>query len=162
MAATVSPTMTSAGMSRQHHYNDLSSPAERLYAQAARRPWWTVAHEVLSGRKERLQMLGAIPVAALSSLRQEQTTRDVPLAQIVGSYERARSQDFDPAFRPVNYRLKERWLSVAARRLAGCTLPPVALIQTGARYFVVDGHHRVSVERALGSTTIPAHVIWVC
>ena len=40
-------------------------------------------------------------------------------------------------------------------------LPPVALIQVGHLYFVRDGHHRISVARALGQETIDAEVtVW--
>jgi hypothetical protein len=34
--------------------------------------------------------------------------------------------------------------------LGGMTLAPVELIQDGESYFVRDGHHRISVARALG------------
>jgi hypothetical protein len=37
-------------------------------------------------------------------------------------------------------------------------LPPVALIQVGDVYFVRDGHHRISVARALGRNQIEAKV----
>ena len=40
-------------------------------------------------------------------------------------------------------------------------LPPVSLIQVGDRYFVRDGHHRISVALALGRETIEAYVqVW--
>jgi len=38
-------------------------------------------------------------------------------------------------------------------------LPPVELIRTGGIYFVRDGHHRISVARALGEAYIDAEVI---
>jgi ParB-like chromosome segregation protein Spo0J len=44
------------------------------------------------------------------------------------------------------------WL--AAHR--GETLPPISVIRVGDRYAVRDGHHRVSVARALGAATIDA------
>jgi hypothetical protein len=37
-------------------------------------------------------------------------------------------------------------------------LPPITLTLVGDRYFVVDGHHRVSVARALGQAGIDAGV----
>ena len=37
-------------------------------------------------------------------------------------------------------------------------LPPVELYQIGDAYFVIDGHHRVSVARQLGATHIQAYV----
>lgn len=131
--------------------------AQRLYARAASSPWTDLKRrlrhhpvdlDVLEGTAG---WSGNID-AALPAVR------SIPLAQIVGSVERARSQDFDAEFHPRNPRLKERWLSVAARRQAGRWLPPVELIEVDERYYVVDGHHRVSVERALGLDTIQARV----
>jgi hypothetical protein len=40
----------------------------------------------------------------------------------------------------------------------GEALPPVDLVKVGEIYFVRDGHHRVSVARALGLSDIDAHV----
>lgn len=158
MTTTRSNTWTGAGINRRSNDDLSKNSAEQLYDRAARRPWLAVARELLSGKPERLSMLGAIPATSFAALQCPENTQTVPLAQIVGSLEWSRSQDFDPAFRPVNPRLKERWLAVAERRQAGRSLPPVRLIQSGAQYYVVDGHHRVSVERALGSSTIQACV----
>ncbi len=44
----------------------------------------------------------------------------------------------------------------------GATLPPVQLVQLGELFFVVDGHHRVSVARARGRVSIAAQVKRVC
>ena len=58
--------------------------------------------------------------------------------------------------------------SAPAATLGGCAaaaptgLPPVRLVQAGQLYFVVDGHHRVSVARANGSPTVDALVRRVC
>ena len=51
----------------------------------------------------------------------------------------------------------------AGRRLAeksrlGEYLPPIDVYKLGNLYFVIDGHHRVSVARAQGATEIEAHV----
>ena len=52
-------------------------------------------------------------------------------------------------------------LGIAAARHRGRSLPPVALIQVGDHYFVRDGHHRISVARALGQQVIEATVeVW--
>jgi hypothetical protein len=82
--------------------------------------------------------------------------RDVPLDRILGTVDR--TNDFDRAFRPTSSRARERWerLATAARR--GETLPPISLYVVGGVYFVRDGHHRVSVARALGRDTIDAWV----
>jgi hypothetical protein len=83
--------------------------------------------------------------------------QQVPITQIQGS--EGRSGDFDREFRPLQDRTRERWLSVAAARQQGKALPPVELIQVGPIYFVRDGHHRISVARALGQQAIEARVL---
>jgi hypothetical protein len=83
----------------------------------------------------------------------------VPLAQIQGTEQRCR--DFDAEFRPLQEHTRERWLRVAMVYEAGRALPPVDLVQVGEVYYVRDGHHRVSVARALGQTFIDATVVRV-
>lgn len=81
----------------------------------------------------------------------------VPLRQIVGT--EGRSSDFDFTFHPMYKRSEQRWMSVAAAYFSGMSLPPVELIQVGKAYFVRDGHHRVSVTRALRRDFIDAEII---
>ena len=51
--------------------------------------------------------------------------------------------------------------SQATARQQGKYLPAVVLVQVGDIYFVQDGHHRISVARALGQSEIEARVtIW--
>jgi hypothetical protein len=82
--------------------------------------------------------------------------RVVPLDAIIGSVGRGR--DFDRRFRPTSGRVRGRWEQIAAAMRRGDSLPPVSLNQIGELYFVEDGHHRVSVARALGRTEIDAYV----
>ena len=72
----------------------------------------------------------------------------VPLDAIVGTIDRGR--DFDRQFRPTSRRVRSRWEQIAAAMRRGESLPPVDLLKVGEIYFVRDGHHRVSVARALG------------
>jgi hypothetical protein len=80
----------------------------------------------------------------------------VPLDAIIGSVGRGR--DFDRSFRPTSARVRSRWEQIAAAVRRGEALPPVSLNQIGELYFVEDGHHRVSVARALGHAEIDAYV----
>jgi len=80
----------------------------------------------------------------------------VALDVIVGSVDRGR--DFDRRFRPTSGRSRGRWEQIAAAARRGESLPPVDLLGVGELYFVRDGHHRVSVARALGRTDIDAYV----
>jgi hypothetical protein len=80
----------------------------------------------------------------------------VPLDQIVGSVDRGR--DFDRRFRPTSGRSRSRWEQIAAAARRGEAFPPVDLVKVGQLYFLRDGHHRVSVARALGRTDIDGYV----
>ncbi len=81
---------------------------------------------------------------------------EVPLDRIVGSL--GRERDFNRAFLPRTEASRERWEGVRRAAEASRGFPPVELYKVGDAYFVVDGHHRVSVERALGAPSIEAHV----
>ncbi len=80
----------------------------------------------------------------------------VPVARIVGSVDR--TGDFDRFFRPRSPALRARWQRLAAAQRRGEALPPIELKKVGELYFVVDGHHRVSIAFARGFTTIDAEV----
>ncbi len=82
--------------------------------------------------------------------------RTVEVAKIVGSVNRYR--DFDRAFLPTNNHLANRWQRVDRAFYEDVGLPPVVLYKVGDVYFVVDGHHRVSVAREQGQQYIEAEV----
>jgi hypothetical protein len=83
----------------------------------------------------------------------------VPISKIVGSV--GRHGDFDRAFLPAKGYLGERWKRVDRMQHWAGELPPVSLYKIGESYFVVDGHHRVSVARYHGAEWIDARVIEV-
>jgi hypothetical protein len=95
---------------------------------------------------------GPAPKGAVALPRIEQ----VPLDRIVGSV--GRSQDFDSDFNPLNEGSHARWQRVNQAFLQDIILPPVELQKLGDDYFVVDGHHRVSVARYHGMAFIDAEV----
>ena len=80
----------------------------------------------------------------------------IPLDQIVGSVDKVK--DFDRRFRPTSDRSRQRWQRLAEKSRMGEYLPPIDLYKLGNLYFVIDGHHRVSVARAQGAREIEAHV----
>jgi hypothetical protein len=81
----------------------------------------------------------------------------IGLDTIVGTVDRARG-DFDRGFRPTSQRVRERWERIAELMRRGDPLPPIDVYRVGDLHFVRDGHHRVSVARALGLETIEANV----
>jgi hypothetical protein len=80
----------------------------------------------------------------------------VPLDSIVGTVDRSR--EFDRAFRPTSPRVRERWQRINLAQRKGAALPPIDVYRIGDMHFVKDGHHRVSVARALGHRDINAYV----
>lgn len=82
--------------------------------------------------------------------------QEVPLAQITGSV--GREHDFDHHFRPLKKHLRDRWIEVSAL-FATDRVPPITVYKCGNAYFVEDGHHRVSVARALGQLSLRA-LVW--
>ena len=80
----------------------------------------------------------------------------VQVKQIVGSLNRY--HEFDRAFLPTQDKIAERWQRVNLAFYSDISLPPVVLYKVGETYFVVDGHHRVSVAREQGQIFIEAEV----
>jgi hypothetical protein len=83
----------------------------------------------------------------------------VPVAQIYGS--EGRRADFDADFRPLKTYNRDRWVRVAVAHSQEVALPAVELVQVDDRYFVRDGHHRISVAKMMGQQEIEAEVtVW--
>lgn len=113
----------------------------------------------LFGRSNRLQTLDETTAEKPTLNRRYVGLHTVAVDQIRGT--QGRSKDFDARFNPRREHNRHRWTNVAQARLQDIPLPPVELIQVGDTYFVRDGHHRVSVARALGEAAIEAQVtVW--
>jgi hypothetical protein len=80
----------------------------------------------------------------------------IPLDSIVGTVDR-RPAEFDRSFRP-SPSTRSRWERIAEARKRGETMPAIDVFRIGDLHFVRDGHHRVSVARALGDKDINARV----
>ena len=80
----------------------------------------------------------------------------IPLDSVVGTVDRSR--DFDRRFRPTSPRTRQRWARIARAQRLGEGMPPISVYRIGELHFVRDGHHRVSVARALGYADIQADV----
>lgn len=99
-------------------------------------------------------------VAALGRLgEQDLGVRSVDLDSIVGTVDRGRG--FDRSFRPLSGTARVRWERIAALMRRGEPMPPIDVYRIGDVHFVRDGHHRVSVARALGVPALDAHVVEV-
>jgi hypothetical protein len=80
----------------------------------------------------------------------------IDIDSIVGTVDRGR--EFDRRFRPTSSRVRGRWERIAAATRRGEPMPPIKVYRVGVAHFVEDGHHRVSVARALGDDKIDAYV----
>ncbi|MHB8588789.1 MAG: ParB/RepB/Spo0J family partition protein [Candidatus Dormibacteraceae bacterium] len=117
---------------------------------------------ILTRRARRLQSIEPVLEAAGLEGRAYGGVQEIPLDSIVGSAAPAsKTGDFDPAFLPVNRRTRDRWTRIYQAMVEGDELPPIDVYKVGGDYYVIDGHHRVSVARSLGRATINARVVEV-
>lgn len=115
----------------------------RIWGTLSGRPTSLLSYDEV---KEKLRIGGPI-------YRGVQTVR---VDQIAGSLNRY--HEFDRVFLPASDKLATRWQSINRAFYQEVSLPPVVLYKVGQVYFVVDGHHRVSVAREQGQIYIEAEV----
>ncbi len=128
---------------------------ERAYWAGRRGQAWAR----LTGSSSLLLDLTTLAATTAINSRHAADVQTIPLGQIRGS--EGRCHDFDRAFHPLQQHTAARWVRVATAGLLEIALPPIKVIQLGERYFVRDGHHRVSVAHALGQRDIEAAVtVW--
>lgn len=130
--------------------------AEEAFGSARRRAWWRDVLARLAGRSNTLLSYQQVKNALRLGGPIYRGVQQVPVAQIIGSVDRYR--DFDEVFLPAQDRTAGRWKSIARAYYQDIDLPPVRLYKVGDAYFVLDGHHRVSVAREQGVEFIDAEV----
>jgi len=84
-------------------------------------------------------------------------TRVVEVDQIIVSV--GRYDEFDRSFLPARASIRERWKRIDRAFHRAVDFPPVELYKLGDAYFVVDGHHRVSVARYHDVPSVEAAVV---
>jgi hypothetical protein len=82
----------------------------------------------------------------------------ISLDSIVGTTQPDKAKAFDRCFRPPAWS-QGRWQMLWIARRRGTPLAPISVFRHRDDHYVRDGHHRVSVARALGETTIDADVV---
>ncbi len=110
----------------------------------------------LSGRRNRLLSYDAVKEKLHLGGPIYRGVQTVRVDQIAGSLNRY--HQFDHAFLPTQSDTSARWQSVNRAFYQDVSLPPVVLYKVGQVYFVVDGHHRVSVAREQHQEFIDAEV----
>jgi len=137
-------------------FDDFAGRAKTDFAHARFKAFWNRILSILGGQpttllsydevKEKLRIGGPI----------YRGLRTVEVKKIVGSLNRY--HQFDRAFLPLEDQIANRWQSIDRAFYQDINLPPVVLYKVGEVYFVVDGHHRVSVAREQGQMDIDAEV----
>lgn len=133
---------------------EASNWAEKLFEKSYRSAGWS---RILSWFRANQASLLYLHPRSLVRKKGKPRRQRVPLSQIKGSCS-GRLHDFDACFRPQKLHNKARWLSVAMAFYMHKSLPPVELVKVDDIYFVLDGHHRLSVSGSLGVETIEANV----
>ena len=121
----------------------------RLRARAARRP----------GDLDLILPLDEVVAALGRTGERDLGIQVIAVDSVVGTVDRATG--FDRSFRPTSARVRTRWERIAAAMRRGEPLPPIDVYRIGDAHFVRDGHHRVSVARALRIEQIEARVVEV-
>ena len=133
--------------------------AVNLHRRARNGAMWGRIRSVFTRKTRSLLDLNAAKNACTIGGQCCTGTRTVSLSQIRGS--EGRCKDFDCDFQPLQQHTRHRWIGIAAAQMMGTSMPPVELVQVGDIYFVRDGHHRISVGRALGQKHFEADItIW--
>ena len=99
---------------------------------------------------DRLICFDALGKVLGASARVYRGMRTVWVGQIGGSV--GRCSEFDGDFMPTKASAEERWKRIDRAFHRGKELPPVSLYKVGGFYFVLDGHHRVSVATSTASS----------
>ncbi|MEP7359514.1 MAG: universal stress protein, partial [Anaerolineales bacterium] len=112
----------------------------------------------LTGRSTELLSYDEVVRRLQTTGSAERGLRDIPLDAIAGSV--GRPNDFTRDFLPRNDADQGRWTRVllASNDPSRGGLPPINVYKIGDAYFVIDGHHRVSVARRQGTREIQAYV----
>jgi hypothetical protein len=141
-------------------YMDLNEQADSDFSRARRRALLRTVLSRLSTKppsKRWLLCFEELRRVLRANNRRYLGRRVVEVENIVGSVGRRR--DFDGSFLPARASVGEKWKRIDQSFHRGEDLPPVELYKMGdAYYFVVDGHHRVSVARYHGVPEVEAEV----
>jgi len=144
-------------VNRLQHADSLDPRTSRLFDKMFRKV--NVIGKMFGDKIEPMLVLEDIAEAKNLSNRRFAGSKTVAVRDIHGTVDR--DGDFDYHFAPLKVSDEQRWCKVATAMLRGIGLPPIELIQVDDEYFVKDGHHRISVARALGFAYLDAVVeVW--
>ncbi len=108
----------------------------------------------LPALEEMLPNLNSLSEVDLGSIR-------VDIDQVVGTRSAGRREAFSPSFYPLleeNSEFAAKWAHLAASHLKEGIRDPITAVEYLNRFYVVEGHKRVSVLRFFGAATVRAEV----
>jgi len=127
---------------------ELNSRVRSDYSRARFKAFLNSVWATLSGQPNRLLSYDEVKEKLHIGGPIYRGMKTVRVDQIAGSLNRY--HQFDHAFLPTQDDTSARWLSINRAFYQDVSLPPVVLYKVGQVYFVVDGHHRVSVAPESG------------
>ena len=139
-------------------YMDLNEQVDADFTRARRRARLRALGARLrrESTSNRLLSFDDVRKDLVANNRLQRGTRVVEADQIVGSV--GRWEEFDRSFLPARASVGHKWKRIDRAFQKGEDMPPVVLYEIGGSYFVVDGHHRVSVARYHDVPTVEATV----
>lgn len=147
-------SLQNAGVELVGRQNAILPEARQMFGRALMLAYLKQAKAALTRRPRRLLALGEMQTQVTN--RSYAGTMTVALDDIRGTLDKADA--FDSEFYPLREDMLTRWAGVAGAALRGEPLPPVELVEVTGTYYVVDGHHRISVARLMGQYAIEAVV----
>ena len=134
-----------------------SEAAEQAFTTARRKAGWHGLIDRIRGRNPELLRFDEVAERLELLPESGEHLRTIPLEKIVGTVG-TKGRLFTRTFHPKTNTLLPRWKRVytMARGLRGYR--PIDVYEAVGAFYVVDGHFRVSVARALGSTMIQARI----
>jgi len=137
-------------------FDDLASTVKADFARARFKAFMNRVRGILAGQTQTLLSYDEIKEKLHIGGPIYRGVKTVPMEKIAGSLNRY--HQFDRAFLPLQDQIANRWQNVDRAFYRDVSLPPIVLYKVGDVYFVVDGHHRVSVGREQGQQFIEAEV----
>jgi len=137
-------------------FDELSGQVKSDFAHARFKAFWNRILNLVGGQPTTLLSYDEVKGKLHIGGPIYRGVQSVEIKKIVGSLNRY--HQFDRAFLPLEDQNAKRWQSIDRAFYQEVNLPPVVLYKVGEVYFVVDGHHRVSVAREKGQVDIDAEV----
>ncbi len=134
----------------------LINKAQNDFDRAKRAADWQFAIGALTGKNYHLVDYNEVRSRLSDTCNLPIIQKEIPIQSIIGSV--SRNLDFTRTFLPKISQDKERWVKVKMANESLEGVPPIDVYQIGDVYFVLDGHHRVSVMKSYGAEFITANV----